>query len=176
MYEGIDEDLAAGYNPEKVAKNARTPKVPVIEVQYDADLLSVSKEKGDRAGVFYSAKFKITKSNNELVPEGAVYQVAFYKGNGSTVDTEKFWDRITPLLMAVYGETQVIKFPAVDKLGELLTLTKAAPNGLNLKFRVQQTTQPARPDKATGKIDPKYLNGDGTPKHFARERYMPASV
>ena len=176
MYEGIDEELASGYDPKKVAANARTASVPTVEVNFEAELLGVTKEKGAKAGKFYQFRFKISKSNNELVPVDAVYKESFYPGNGSEVDTGMFWDKITPLLMAIYGETQVLSFPAVDRLGELLKLTKAAPDGLGLKFACSQTTEPARPKKDTGEIDPKHKNPDGTPKHFKRAVYRPASA
>jgi hypothetical protein len=172
VYDIGDEDLAKSFNPQKVQQNSRTPKVPTVVVNYSADLISVVKDKSPKAGKFYAFKFAITKSNNELVPEGAVYREAFYPG-ASEVDNAMFWDRVTPLLMAVFGETNVLKFDAVNKLGELLSLSKET-DSLGLGFRCNRITEEARPDKQTGIV--KHKNPDGTPKVFPRDTFIGAGT
>lgn len=173
MYDIGDDDLAKSYDPKKVAANARTPKVPDVEVAYEADLLRVVKDKAPKAGKLYAFKFRITKSNSELVPEGAVYSTAFFPG-ASDVDNAMFWERVTPLLMAVFGETNVLTFNAADKLGELLHLSKpeVSSDDLGLAFRCNQVLEPCRADKKTGVV--KHTNADGTPKKFPRCTYLPA--
>lgn len=171
MYEGIDEDLAGSYDAKKIAANQRTPKLPDVEVNYEAELLRVVKDKSPKAGKFYAFKFRVTKSNNELVPESAVYSTRFYPG-ASDVDFAMFWERITPLLMAVFGEGNVLKFNAAEKLGELLSICGASDEDLNLAFGCTRTLEPCRPDKKTGEV--KHKNEDGTPKKFPRDNYRHA--
>lgn len=167
MYDIGDPDLAKSYDPKKVAGNIRNPKLPDVEVAYEADLLSVVKDKAPKAGKLYAFKFRVTKSNSELVPAGGVYSVAFFPG-ASDVDNGMFWDKVTPLLMAVFGETNVVTFVAPEKLGELLSLSTGGEE-LGLKFRCTQTLEECRPDKKTGEI--KHKNADGTPKKFPRTNY-----
>ena len=166
--------MAASYDPKKVAANARTPRLPDVEVNYSAELLRVVKDKAPKAGKLYAFKFRVTASNSELVPEGAVYSTAFFPG-ASEVDNAMFWERVTPLLMAVFGETNVLTFNAADKLGELLHLSKpeVSADDLGLGFRCNQTLEPCRPDKKTGEV--KHKNADGTPKKFPRTAYLPAA-
>lgn len=176
MYDIGDDDLAKSYDAKKVAGKLQLPKLPKVDVQYDADLLRVTKEVTPIAGKQYVFKFKVIKSNNEIVPEEAIYKHVFYPGNGSEVDSQKFWGKITPLLMAVFGETDALTFNAVDKLGELMSLSKGTED-LGLRFRGTRVLQDVRPDKATGKYKPDDLEADGkTPKKFPRDTYLGAAA
>lgn len=171
MYDIGDDDLAKSYDAKKVAKNQRTPKLPNVEVNYEADLLGVTKDKSPVAGKFYEFKFRVTKSNNELVPDGAVYSTRFYPG-ASDVSYDMFWEKVTPLLMAVFHEGNVQKFLAAERLGELLKLTADCDGAeLGLKFGCRRVLEDARKDKKTGEYKPEHLNGDGTPKKFSRDHY-----
>lgn len=176
MYD-IDPELAAGYKAEKVNKQLRTPRLPKVEVEYNALLCGVEKDNTPKAGKQYVFKFRVTKSNTELVQADTIYEVRFYQGNGSEVDTEKFWNKITPMLLAVFGQTNALKFPAPDKLGELVALTRDAGTSLDMAFRGSRVLADARPDAKTGKFRSDDLEEDGvTPKKFARDNFAPASI
>lgn len=171
MYEGIDEDLAGSYDAKKFSENQRKPKFPDVAVSFEADLLRVVKDKSQRGFKFYGFTFRVTKSNNELVPEGATYTQKFYPG-ASDEDYAKFWRKVTPLLMAVFGETNMATFVAPEKLGELLSLCKAPDVELKLAFGCDKRLEEARPDRATGKYKPDQLEEDGvTPKKFPMHDY-----
>jgi len=171
MYD-IDEDLAKNFNAKKVAKNVRVPEVPTVEVQFSANLISAEKSKSPKGHKLYEFKFRVTKSNNELVPVDATYRQAFFPG-ACDVDNEIFWDKVTPLLMSVFGETNILTFDSVNKLGELTALSKATDD-LGLGFRCHRRVEPCRPDKVTGVV--KHKNPDGTPKLFPRDNFLPAAA
>jgi hypothetical protein len=182
MYDIGDDDLAKSYDPKKVAAGTRTPKLPDVEVQYDAILKRVSKQRAPKAGNLYEFKFQITRSSSELVPEGATYTLAYFPGS-SDVDFNMFWEKVTPLLMAVNGATNVVTFNAAEALGELMGLSKGTPAtatapavegvDLDLAFRGQRALEPCKPNKE-GVI--KHKNADGSPKIFPRDTFLVASA
>lgn len=173
MYDIGDEDLARNYDPKKVAANSRTAKLPEVDgLNIEAVLKRVSKERAPKAGNLYAFKFVVTKSNNELVPVGGTYSHAFFPGK-SDVDNNMFWEKVTPLLMAVTGETNVLTFNAAEKLGELMAICKDENITLDLGFRQTRELEECRPGK-DGIV--KHKNADGTPKKFPRDVFLPASA
>lgn len=174
MYEGIDEDLARNYDPKKVAEKSRNPKFPLTEVSYTALLKRVKKERSPKIGTLYEFKFQVMDSNSELVVKGANYTLAFFPG-ASDMSNAMFWENISPILMAIKGETALTTFNAAEALGELLSICKQDDSiELDLPFRGQRTPEPARINKETGKYKPNHLEADGvTPKKFARDQFFP---
>lgn len=176
MYDIGDNDLAKQYDQKKIAAKQRTPKLPKVECTYRATLLRVTREITDRAGKQYVFTFRVDQSSDERVLVGGVYKHVFYPGNGSTVDSEKFWNKVTPLLAVVTGQSKQA-VDALKELGGLKAICDADPNiELGLPFAGKVSLESARPDKETGKIDPKYLEKDGvTPVKFVRDDFFPAS-
>lgn len=176
MYDIGDEDLAKSYNQAAVAKSARTPKLPDVDGQFECVLKRVKKDRAPNAGNLYEFKFEVTKSSTELVTVGGTYTVAFFPG-ASDVKNAIFWEKITPILMAVRGETNIYTFNAAEALGEFKKMCDDAPDlELGLPFRMARKLEEARKDKKTGQYNPKHLNADGTPKKYANDTYFVASA
>lgn len=171
MYEDIDDELAATYDAKLVAKNVRTPRLPDVEATTEADLLRVSRVQ-TRKGKLYEFKFKAVKSNSESVCEGATYTISFFPGGEDKDKNAIFWEKVTPLLMVLRGETNLLTFDAITALGEFLSLSKGEED-LGLRFGINRRLVPCRPDKKTGKC--KHVNEDGTPKIFAEDSFFAVS-
>lgn len=176
MYDIGDEDLARSYDPKKVAKSVRTPKLPDVDGQFDCVLKRVKKDRAPNAGNLYEFKFEITKSSTELVTVGGTYTVAFFPG-ASEVKNSIFWEKLTPFMMAVAGCTNIYEFNAAEQLAELKKMCDDDSNlELGLAFRLTRKLEPARKDKKTGAYKPNHVNADGTPKIFANDAYFVASA
>ncbi|MES2384557.1 MAG: hypothetical protein V4593_08405 [Pseudomonadota bacterium] len=174
MYDIGDDDLARSYDPKKVAANFRTPKLPDVECNLDCVLQRVKKDRAPKAGNLYEFKFKVIKSNTESIQEDASYTLAYFPGS-SDVDFNMFWERVTGILMAAAGATNVLTFNAAEQLGEFISLCKADESlELGLGFRLNRVLEACRPDKKTGVV--KHTNADGTPKKFPRDGFLPASA
>lgn len=178
MYDSIgDDDLTKSYDPKKVAKNIRTPKLPDVEGQFDCILNRVKKDKTEATGtVVFEFKFKVTKSSSELVQVGGHYTVAFFPGAG-LVRNSIFWEKLTPFMMAVQGAAHTDDFNAAEALNELKKMCDDDKDlELGLAFRLTRKLEAARKDKKTGQYNPKHVNADGTPKIFANDAYFVASA
>jgi hypothetical protein len=178
MYD-IDPNLAANYDQKKVAAGARGNKLPEAAGTFDALLKTVRKTRTPRAGDVYEFKFEVTKSNSESVCVGAQYTLAFFPGNGD-VDQAMFWETITPLLMAVTGETNIVTFNSLEQLGTLTGACKpdpktpnVQPEPLDLGFRIVRALEPCKPNK-DGVI--KHKNPDGSAKIFPRDTFVVAAA
>ncbi len=173
MYDDIDEDLQKAYNPANIAKNQRNNKFPEVDAETSADLLKVVKVK-TRKGTLYEFKFAIENSNTESVLVGATYTLAFFPGGEDEDKNAMFWEKVTPLLMAVYGEKNVLTFNSIEKLGELLSLSKGEDD-LHFGFRMSRKMAACKPDKKTGivkHIDP----ATGKAKVFPNDQFNPPAV
>jgi hypothetical protein len=177
MYDIGDEDLAKSYDPKKVAKSVRTPKLPDVDApNLECLLKRVKKDRAPNAGNLYEFKFQVVKSSTELVTEGGTYTVAFFPG-ASDVKNSIFWEKITPFLMAVAGCTNIYAFNAAEQLAELKGLCDKDENlELDLPFRMSRKIEPARINKKTGQYDPKHVNADGTPKKYPNDSYFVAAA
>ena len=173
MYDIGDEDLARNYDPKKIASRTRVPKFPATDGSFECLLKRVKKDRSPNAGNLYEFKFTVTKSTSELVISGGTYTFAFFPG-ASDVQNEIFWRNVTPLLMAVKGEKDILSFNAADALGELMGICKDDESlELDLGFRVQCKLEPCAADKKTGAI--KHKNEDGSPKIFRRDEFYAAA-
>lgn len=179
MYEGIDEDLAKNFDPKKLASKVRIPKFPDVDNgSFECLMKRIEKKTTDKGKKLYEFKFQVTKSNNELVLEGATYTRAYFpdNGNGPVVDHEIFWKNITAPLMAVLNHTDVVTFQAVEELAGLLKICKDDESlELNLPFRLQTKLRPATANKKTGKFNPKHLDENGKPRVFCDDTFLPAA-
>lgn len=174
MYDIGDEDLANSYDPKKIAKGIRTPKLPDVDGQFECLLKRVKKDRGPNIGNLYEFKFEVTKSSTELVTEGGIYTVAFFPG-ASEVKNNIFWEKLTPFMMAVAGATNVYEFNTAEQLAELKGLCDKDTNlELDLAFRMSRKQEPARKDKKTNQYKPNHVNADGTPKIFSNDSYAVA--
>ncbi len=177
MYDIDDKDLAGFYDQKKTASKQRTPALPKQDCKYTATLLRVAKEITEKAGKQYVFRFRVDSTNDEILATGGIYKHVFYCGNGGQVDSEKFWSKITPLLMSVFGETSAVRFNSLDKLGELLSLCNEDPAlELGFPFNGQRKMAEAQPDKKSGKIPAEFILEDGSPMKFARDDFFIASA
>ena len=170
MYEDVDPSLANTYDAKKIAENQRSPRVPEIDLKFKSVLISVKKGEGFKSGLYSEFIHKATESNNERLIAGARYSTKFYPGV-SLLDKQMFWEKITPLLMAVYKEADISKFTAAEKLGELCAMAKTTDSleDAQLSFECVRRMEECRPNKETGIV--KHTNPDGTPKKFPRDYY-----
>lgn len=178
VYDIGDDDLARSYDPKKVAKGIRTPKLPDVDGQFECLLKRVKREKTEAGGVvLFEFKFEVTKSSTELVSEGACYTLAHFPGSGS-VRNGIFWEKLTPFMLALRGEsTLAADFNAAEALAEFKKLCDDdAELELDLGFRLTRKLEPARKDKKTGKYKPTQVNDDGSPKIFANDTYLSVIV
>jgi hypothetical protein len=168
MYDDIDEDLAKAYNPTNIAKHARSNKFPETDSETTGNLLRVTKVK-TRKGTLYEFKFSVEATTSELVLTGATYTLGFFPGGEDQDKNAMFWEKVTPFLMALYGETNILTFDSIKNLGELLTLSKGDED-LNFGFRISRKMAPCKPGK-DGVV--KHKNPDGSAKIFPNDQFNP---
>jgi hypothetical protein len=180
-------DFGRSFDATKVGKGLRIPRFPkTASGNFKFDLKRLIEKEGDTFGKMFEATFVVLESNNELVMVGGTYTKAFFQG-ASKVDREKCWRKLLPLLLSAVGADPTDASAlenAPDTLGELLelstdkdaTATEPARLGtdLDLKVRLSVKLEQARPDKETNKVNPKFLNDDGSPKIFAEDTWSRA--
>lgn len=175
MYE-IDQDLKKHFNKEDLKKNKRVPKFPSVDGAFECTLNRVAKKESDGMGRVYEFLLRVDKSSNPLVLDGKDYTIAYFP-KASKRDIETFWKLITPILMAVKGETDIDNFEPCETLAELEGICRDDESlELGLSFRLNCKLEPARKDKKTGKYDPKHLDDEGKPKIFRQDDFSPASA
>lgn len=192
MY-GIDEDLAAGYDPQKVAAGIRVPKFPHVEAQLGGLLKRVIKDKSKNYGIFYEFRFVASSPTSVkscryvkdddgeakllvepaegLVADGTLYSLRFFPGV-SEISRDMFWRNITAPLMAVNGETTAESFNAMQALGKLLSICKDDEKvHLDLPFKMSSRFEQARPNKMTGEVK---VDKEGNPRVYRQDEFSPA--
>jgi hypothetical protein len=175
MY-NIDPDLKKHFNKEDLKKNKRTPKFPHTDGNFECLLKRVKKNETDGAGRLYEFKFSVTKSTTDLVMTNKEYTLAYFP-KASKREIEMFWRNVTPLLMAIKGETEVDEFEPCEVLAELEGICNDSEDlELDLPFRMSCRLEPAKKDKQTGKYNPKHVNEDGTPKIFRQDEFSPSAA
>jgi hypothetical protein len=179
MY-GIDDDFASTFNAASLASKQFTPFFPRAEYAGQVLLQHVRTDKGKKKGKFFEFEFQVTKSNNDAVQAGATYIMRFNQGAGE-IDNAICWRNMTPILMAATGSTDILTFNAPEELGNLLSICKAEPGVakvlMGLPMNHKRELEEARPNKDTGKLDPKHLEQDGvTVKKYPRDTYTPAQA
>ncbi len=176
-------DFGKSFDPSKAGKGLRIPRFPkTVQGQFQFDLKRLVEKEGDTAGKMFEATLLCTASNCEQVMVGGTYTKAYFQG-ASKVDREKCWRKLLPLLLSATGKdsTDVEALNnAPVQLGELLSLsTPVKETGyegvdLDLPVRLSVKLESARPDKATGKVDPKFLDDNGQPKIFQEDSWSVA--
>lgn len=172
MYEGIDEDLLKNCSGSKIVSKMGTPQFPdVDDGSFECLLKTLKPTKTPKGKKLFEFKFKVVKSNQELVVAGKSYTLGFFPG-ADDVENETFWRNLSYPLAAVYGHDDIMEFfkefgdkATAEKLGELTGLCKEEGVELDLPFRMTSKLRPAQPDK-NGNYKPKQLNNDGTPKIY----------
>jgi hypothetical protein len=174
MYD-LDDDLTKHYNQSEVAKKQRTAKFPQeVRGLTKALLKTVKKGESDKYGRFFEFKFAVVEAQDELLVAGAEYQIQFYPG-AAKIDIEGFWNRVTPLLMSIKGETVAARFNAGEALGELVKLCQDGVDALDLRFDIVSSSTPAKPKKGTTELGPDQKNADGSPKQYRRDDFRIAA-
>ena len=184
MY-GLDDSLTGTYDAKKTKSFKGTSRFPKkVEGRFLCTLDSTMFKENDLYGKYLELSITVLSSTTPLVVEGKEYKRSLDVG-GTKVKNQVFWRKARQLLEVVSpaeagGEDE---YNAPEALRPLLASShyepekgQEKPAPLCLPFVMIAKLQEARPDKETGKYDPKLIDEDGKPKKFQVFDYEMPSI